>query len=145
MDDDLPPEFATAFVAQDFQDFRVQPASKDVKNLDRRNNPIEDQSQHRNRLGQFHHTIAKCLGKLSHRMKTPIPDRVIPPSMKPEPLSRSHVDSDLGSPPVNEETAQFVSQGAEGIVDLGASLSVIGESHSFKSCAIIFLQNFRSP
>ena len=134
VDDDLPPEFATAFVAQDFQDFRVQPTSKDVKNIDRRNNSIEDQYQHRNRVGQFHHTIAKCLGKLSHRMKTPIPDRMIPPSMKPEPLSRSHADSDLGSPPVNEETAQFVSQGAEGIVDLGASLSVIGESQFQELC-----------
>ena len=38
------------------------------------------------------------------------------------------------SPPVNEESAQFVSQGAEGIVDLGASLSVIGEGQFQESC-----------
>ena len=85
----------------------------------------------------FRSTLAKCLTKLSHRMKPNIPDRTNQPMMPKtviEPLSPSLECNRGPSSSGNEESAQFVSQGAEGIVDLGASLSVIGENQFKELC-----------
>ena len=96
------------------------------------------------RTGVSQHAIAKCLSKLTHRMQPSKTDRVNPSmDVKPmvEPLS---VETRLDHPPsVDEESAHFVSQGAEGIVDLGASLSVIGESQFQELCRHLPL-NFRN-
>ena len=137
VDDDLPPDHAVAFVAQDSQDQRGVRGScmgfkTDIKTTDDFIKPSS-----KNRVGLFRNTLAKCLGKLSHRMQPSMPNRAYPSSIdKPrsEPLSPSFDNRSESSPPVNEESAQFVSQGAEGIVDLGASLSVIGEGQFQELC-----------
>ena len=136
VDDDLPPENAVAFVAQvSNQDFQGSKLSFRVPFEHKKIESFPDLVSKRFRTGVSQHALAKCLSKLTHRMQPSKTDRVTSAmDVKPmvEPLS---VENRLDHPPsVDEESAHFVSQGAEGIVDLGASLSVIGESQFQELC-----------
>ena len=137
VDEDMPPEHAVAFVAQDFEDTRVDGKFPEVTHVSEESIYSVESLKNRNRVKLFRHTIAKCLDQLSHRMPHPNPD-MNPPLMQspiPEPLSPDTVSNGWSSHVVNEESIHFVSQGAEGIVDLGASLSVIGEGQFQELCS----------
>ena len=137
VDEDMPPKHAVAFVAQDFEDTRVDGKFPEVTHFSEESIYSVESLTNRNRVKLFRHTIAKCLDQLSHRMPHPNPD-MKPPLMQspiPEPLSPDTVSNGWSSHVVNEESIHFVSQGAEGIVDLGASLSVIGEGQFQELCS----------
>lgn len=73
--------------------------------------------------------------RLLNRLKHALSDRM-PPQIKRSETSKplSIHNSALERPPIEEEEVHFASSGAVGIVDLGASLSVIGEKQFKNLC-----------
>ena len=87
---------------------------------------------------EFHRVLSKCKASLSLRLPQSCRSRHEPLASVPpcDPLSRNH---DTATVRVNlpEESINFVSQGTYGIVDLGASMSVIGQSQFEDLCKVL--------
>ena len=119
LEDDQPPEDAVAFVAQVGMGSKgVTLGSNGVKLL----NPGEknDKTRHPFMFTALHR-------KLQNKVSS------VAPCASPLGPSKDHDKSDDRSK--DNATAFFVSQGSHGIVDLGASLSVIGDQQLKELCA----------
>ena len=119
LEDDQPPEDAVAFVAQVGMGSKgVTLGSNGVKLL----NPGEknDKTRHPFMFTALHR-------KLQNKVSS------VAPCASPLGPSKDHDKSDDRSK--DNATAFFVSQGSHGIVDLGASLSVIGDQQLKELCS----------
>ena len=129
IEDQQPPEEAVAFVLQAGVSKRPIMSSHHQwgkPNGEYLGNRKESETKH---IGQGIHV--GCLRRLFDR--TTVMQHRSKPTEPIEPLSQSGVS--LATSTAMDETAHFVSQGMCGIVDLGASLSVIGENQFRQLCS----------
>lgn len=132
-DEHEPPEDAVAFTVQD-SGFRLRRPVVDQKNSNF-SQGYDNQRGYDNRNDIDHHDWStQSLGRIASRLHSVLSRKheMKSPSITPRPLSPEIPSSPQSE--LAEEIAHFASCGASGIVDLGASLSVIGNQQFKDLC-----------